>query len=684
MSHKLFASNLMKVAAPVSLSEKGKTSSEKVADVDLPPDIGESSESVCSLERTPSDPDVIPLFGSILSEKIQRECNSALNEIEELEFGLLQNAYGTFVQDYETARTRQLARAQEAALCHHLETEIERRSRSIAPTYFGWEAHNWGERSGASLLGSDTVEGLWRTLRRAEAHEIPLEDPAVSTTLFDRLQEALGVEEIGRPADVSFEMANPMFEHSRRRSDPQARYRRNAHARQRSPRPLENNVFVHDLEGDELDATLFSPSNASPYLTPSHHRARSANFVGITRQRTVRSAPRSRLQTTEVRPQRGKSTAQRRMEQELAKREADLRLTLKHQFRANPVPASSLSPRGFLKIWKRYAEVMRKMGNRSAEARAERITTLQANCKPFSFHERAKSGEVRACRCRTKIAGVIEDALVSLKKEREEHFERSRHKNFGQSRLVLDAAESGRRRRQMIEENEKRTGLTDEHKFRPKINFIVPPFHELHEDFQRQLETKKTLKPTTQYVEYECNWRAIKCIARPKPFAGIELHHRNRDESTHRKLTVEGQKEQEAIAHRNLNKSLIARVHAQQTKNQMKAWKAKEEEEIETSFEARVRAKQLSLKIQARMRFDMNSRIHECADKARNYKIIQSRNEADYKLKLDKMKERLESRPCLFERETLRNRKVALQKEDARQTIERIAQAYGLQNELKD
>lgn len=61
--------------------------------------------------------------------------------------------------------------------------------------------------------------------------------------------------------------------------------------------------------------------------------------------------------------------------------------------------------------------------------------------------------------------------------------------------VALTAAEDGRRKRRVIEEQEKRSGLTDSHTFRPNINPTIPDFDKLQQHFESKLNSNKGKKP---------------------------------------------------------------------------------------------------------------------------------------------------------------------------------------------
>ncbi|KAJ3084158.1 hypothetical protein HK102_000748, partial [Quaeritorhiza haematococci] len=139
-------------------------------------------------------------------------------------------------------------------------------------------------------------------------------------------------------------------------------------------------------------STLYS-SPTSGAATPTRTRTHSCPHPGTRHRRRNRTHPHTNdtdSDETEIEENtrggeggvlgagRRKTTSQKRLEHELALKELKERSEMeRRKFKARPVPASSKTPR--------YAQLMSKMSTRSAVIRAKRIAELKASSAPFSF-----------------------------------------------------------------------------------------------------------------------------------------------------------------------------------------------------------------------------------------------------------------------------------------------------------
>ncbi|KNC96001.1 uncharacterized protein SPPG_08600 [Spizellomyces punctatus DAOM BR117] len=381
---------------------------------------------------------------------IDSQCTSALDYLNKLELQALQAHAADYRDAFQIEQQRKILAARASYLQEKLGEQLHDAARKIAPRFYGWQPSDWNGVHGQLIKDDRDPDDLWRALRAAEAHSYPLEDPAVSDRFFKEMEELMLVEDLaelqcGTWADetTSYETNSRMSPSSRKQIE-------------RKPNPV----------------------------------------VRTTNQRHAHSKPKLSVPVSSI--PRGKTTSQKRLEQELAKKEAALQAMMKDGFRANPVPASTLIPR--------YDQIMRSRGTKSAAMRAQRVSKIKGGVKPFGFSSKPND---KSCPC--GLEATVENALNQISRDAHSKpiIKSQRPAGSPPPRLVQQAIEDGRRRRQRILENESKAGLTEEHKFRPKINWEIPNHARNHAKFAKEVEKRKTVHSPTK----------------PHPFPGVEYHH---------------------------------------------------------------------------------------------------------------------------------------------------------------
>ncbi|KAJ3127200.1 hypothetical protein HK098_006652 [Nowakowskiella sp. JEL0407] len=535
---------------------------------------------------------------------IPATCTDAIAELTNLETKLMQLQLSQNFEQQSKTDQQNLFAVRDNYLKARLVDEINSNLRILAPKYYGHEMMRWKNDSDVSV-----EELRWR-LSVVEAHRVRLEDPEVSRDAFEHLVQDLVVNDFRGVTDslVRAEGSKNSWNMIRNQSEIRRKsWRREALNLSRRPASSRSRRIA------------FASSDPNLNLSNDH----------LFDERQI-SKDDDDDQT-------------RRLEADLAEKETKLRIEMNNKFRARPVPVTSIIPR--------YEELMRSKSNKSTRVRAERMKTLQSQVQPFQLSQSRHAGDdaksIRACKCSTKLASTVENALSNLRKEREKH-------------LAHQTTQKG-------PENEKKKYLTEEHKFQPAINHHVPDFENIHREFENKMsETKIKYSPTKQM-----------------PFPGIELHHQS---SINAESTKPEQKDKTHVtpwipsgSHSSTKteshpptikqKATPTKTHAkllikETISHQLKSEKVRESiqllskaEEVEKQrrLEKRIRKKELSIKIQSKIQYDNTQKQKERSLQRKKFKEEQRQRQLEYEKSLKEMNERLDDRKCLFEQEELKN-----------------------------
>ncbi|KAJ3296614.1 hypothetical protein HK104_001440 [Borealophlyctis nickersoniae] len=299
----------------------------------------------------------------------------------------------------------------------------------------------------------------------------------------------------------------------------------------------------------------------------------------------------------------------------------------------------------------RYAKIMRKMGTKSAEIRASRAAALAADTKPFTFLVDDERKAREACRCRSKLDATITTCLREIKANQANHEAdiRSHLSTATPPRLVVGAAEDGRRRREKILENESKAGLTPNHTFKPAINHKIP-----------------------DYGEEQLRFRAG-----PQPFAGVEQHEKDGSKLTKLRrhsagdaaaragkrkaeagtLTQPGHGHTRLPRPRDTHSSRLKVQHRLAVRESMELVDKMQAAQME---EKRERLQGLAQKIRSRIQMDDNGRSQVLRERRERFLEGEAQRERDaaYRQQLEDMEDRLKGKLCLFEQTEVFNAKV--------------------------
>ncbi|KAJ3036649.1 hypothetical protein HDV00_002473 [Rhizophlyctis rosea] len=615
-AHRTFASNTNRVAVPrtqPSHQQSSQNPSEVASHVDdsaPQPDVDSAGDDA---QELPNE----------TSTTISTSCSHALATLTDLEALALHQLHANYLEDFRLAQQQRLQQAQEAYLKAKLDTQIVQKAKTVRGKYFGWDAAkgHWWERTEQRTDGGwipfdhrdshiqedrwawsqETADEKWGVLRDVEAHQFLLEDPEVKERFFGDLErlwlrdDVRGLPEEGRnEGDINFIPD------------------------QRRLGWMEDSSAGHSAEQ--------SPKKSTRLI--------------------IRGAP--KLQTME------KTSARKRLEEDLAKEEAAVREAIHKKFKANSVPASSIIPR--------YARIMHQMGTKSAEVRAQRAAELTSQIHPFKFLVDDESRIRESCRCRSRLYATIDTALQEVEnaKNAEERMKRRLASSLAmESRLVTTAGDEGRKRREKLIKNESKAGLTAEHRFHPEINHAIPDYREQYSQFKRSLAMRKEMREVTI----------------PEPFPSVEKHHkegsklsklRNRSKSWDRAGSPSSPMPKFKVRAVSYNAHPVPRprpTHSFLLKKQQREIERQAEELIERVQKAETKEKQeerkrIAKKVRSRLHMEIRDKHKE--DRERRVRFVEAQQQRDevYRRQLEEINDRIDGKLCLFEQTEVFNAKI--------------------------
>ncbi|KAI8610452.1 hypothetical protein BC830DRAFT_1145680 [Chytriomyces sp. MP71] len=546
--------------------------------------------------------------------------------------------------------------------------------RTLAPHSFGWKERPWtltteenqlhshitsfhtseyawiGEHSKSDNIFESPEEAvIWEALRHAEARAFPLENDEVVENLFEGLESAMMAEDVNALSNQWQE--RPHYENGGKESkqiSPKLSW---------VPKNLSTSVAKKRVGfGIETEERGRACSNDSNGNTGSSNSEDSETLFSLSAEPTPHGTPRNprsrSVDTDRGSPTRPKSISQKRLEADLAARRAKEEMERAIQFRATPVPASSLLPR--------YDEIMRKMGNKSTQKRFQRANELMSKVKPFSFicngdHSQA----LLHCHCKSQSNKMIQDAMQQIQRAEDDAVQKkSLYLLTAENSLAARAAEDGRRRRQRLLASERNPKASKDYTYRPKIKHMVPDFKKLQEEFESSLNENKTTH--------------VKII--PEPFPGVVEHEKEAEERKRKRRLQEIKQTK-----RNLRQSYFRARETPTTMDEQPQLPFKETRSSILKFQAG-KAKALELlakvdveehklaemkdkekeriaKIQARFEPETDRKVERAEELKEQIRRDQSQKERDYRRTLHKINEKLEDRLCLFEKVSIENAK---------------------------
>ena len=207
-------------------------------------------------------------------------------------------------------------------------------------------------------------------------------------------------------------------------------------------------------------------------------------------------------------PKKSKAALELEQRESEKKRKEDLECQKK--FKAMPVPAHV-----HLRLYDELKEAQETRRREIVQRRKEILESMQ---EPFQFSlrdEEKQKTQQSAASCRSShhfqahpFPSNIFDNHTSEKMLEEEEYRKIRKKMRAKELLRSSSLPQtmkfkgkdytdGRQRHQQYEERAKQAGLTNEHKFQPRINRSVPDFDEQYERFMQDMLQRKQMREAT-------------------------------------------------------------------------------------------------------------------------------------------------------------------------------------------
>ncbi|CAH1792580.1 unnamed protein product [Owenia fusiformis] len=404
-----------------------------------------------------------------------------------------------------------------------------------------------------------------------------------------------------------------------------------------------------------------------------------------------------KMTVRDVQKSKSKSKSVQEFEKEREEKERLEEEECQKKFKAQPVPANVYVPM--------YDELQEKQESRRQFIREMSQEILLSTQKPFKFSKR--EDDKKRIRQRTSSApyaiqdtnkktskefkakpapsAILDDSITERIQE-EEEYRKIRVKMRAEEMLRasklppnMEARSKeitvGKLRKKLYAERAKKAHMTTEHKFRPKINPDIPDFEEQHRRMQYDIAYQKQQKEATVCKPFKLRTSQI-------PSKKDKIYEdMMRDEETLRENRWPYQNprarpstSQEWSPASMMSTSLdsipakfthTAELRASHSKGILKKTVDKEIEELER--ERKRRHKEAKLRRQVAEKAIANDttvpRKQQSKEKLRAFREAERARQEEYRQQLNEMKERVDSQPLLFERQSQVNaRKVAERK----------------------
>jgi hypothetical protein len=216
--------------------------------------------------------------------------------------------------------------------------------------------------------------------------------------------------------------------------------------------PRVEDLFFSQIQNIMVDGDL---DGINPSLLQNEYPHLCAHFDNEIEPYDIRQellSQANKKKPVKARPPKEKKKFMYQLKFEKYMNEKEAAITCHPQFRANPIPASSIIPK--------YQLLMTNTGNKAAELR------LKAATEKRNILEMEPKSQPKA-------------------------------KLRSRPRVSVTAIEDGKRKREILLANEKNAGLTEEHTFKPKLADNIPDFEMQQRRFEQELQSRKSERPAT-------------------------------------------------------------------------------------------------------------------------------------------------------------------------------------------
>ncbi|KAL2916492.1 hypothetical protein HK105_203925 [Polyrhizophydium stewartii] len=524
--------------------------------------------------------------------------------VEGLHAAAMSGSPHAYVDAIAISEQRRALAAEAEELRRRFERDLKRSARRAAPKMYGWTSaasacmpelplppwldrvHAEMRRKGstgppmltsslpiAGALDALDQEDVWHMFCDLHAHEINLEDPHMADGFFNDLRRLMTADDLDGVDPSVLRESYPWLG---------VEGRKEAHRR----------LFSHPVGSHDGQSRVYE------VLLKKHKRKPGAQSSDAPFQVAMRkSTP---------------TTARKRLDEELAAKEAKLRQELNSKFRATPAPISSLVP---------------------------------------------------------KFKYMMQDSLNPLLREALDHAKKqiSSDGRPRTPRVTETAILDGKKRRERLIENERAVGLTPEHTFQPRITGHVPDFDALQGQFSRQLELHKQMRGPTKPAPFsglETHEDARRRRIREQQ-ERYERELKQQAAATKPKPTTLNKK---TFNHAETKATHSWKLKVEHLQTQKEAQKLIDEMEEQSRLEQEERKRVFAFKIRARI--DKSQARQNAANaeaKRRQHVEDQKRRTEEYRQHIQDMTKRISSRMCLFEQE-----QVNMARRKAKAELERI------------
>jgi hypothetical protein len=227
-----------------------------------------------------------------------------------------------------------------------VDKDIDLKSRQLAPRVFGWNSESIPGLSKYSPH-SDDYESAWETLRGLESHQYRLEDPGISNEFFSEIQEMLLADDLRGVKHKYLEKYPWLTKHVKTK-----------------------NLFSHPV-----------------------------TFVSLTFKILNRKKKEIKKKAGAGPPK--KSIAQKRLEQDLADKEAEVRKIMSTTFQASTIPSSTLIPK--------YQQIISTQGTKGLKLRQKATLDMKAR-----LEQKAKGEENVFTSFKRRLVNLSKEISLSL------------------------------------------------------------------------------------------------------------------------------------------------------------------------------------------------------------------------------------------------------------------------------
>ncbi|XP_067682291.1 protein FAM161A-like [Haliotis asinina] len=370
-----------------------------------------------------------------------------------------------------------------------------------------------------------------------------------------------------------------------------------------------------------------------------------------------------------------KTSAQIELEMKRLEREKQDEVECQKKFKASPAPAHIYLPL--------YDEIQEKNEARRRYVKQYCTEMLKSQEKPFNFMTReeekkrskpspapvVKPAKQKPLFKAKPVPEYLYDNTVNEKLSEEEEYRKIRIQMRSEELLRESSLPPNMAARQMMKEEKLKAKALKSKKrhFKPKINRQVPDYDALFNQFQRELARRKRQRDATVMEPFDLETERIPS-RRERILREIERDEQLRRENRWPYKSGRMTPRSTGILSTSMDSIPAKTTHSSQlresvTRNHRQKLTKKEQEELEEERKRRIREMRLRKTIAERSLDSTGGRRETVVERLRRHKDEERSRQEEYERELQKIQEKVQQRPMLFERQSQVNaRKVAEKK----------------------